>query len=169
MRFGLKIFLLSLVAGVLLTGLAACAEQAVYHSFSFGGLGGVGENQGIEILNYRYGNSNVPFTYPPRWQLKNGHIKQVANVYAKFPVGASLYVKWRVNSAGKVYEDTVDLKSRLPADMDHQRIHFLIKGSQLYVYVITNHGHKMDGTSCPVYLYRDFGCTEIYPEHWQNF
>lgn len=51
--------------------------------------------------------------------------------------GNDLYVKWRLRNTGEVFEETVDLKSRLPADMKGCRIYFMVRGSQLYVYLIT--------------------------------
>jgi len=157
-----------IAASVMLIAVAACATgpKPVFHSFSYGGSG---EDRGVEILNYRYGDSKLPVTRADDAWLADGHIAQANGIGGLFPVGDSLYVKWRVISTGKVYEDTVDLKSRLPSDMDHKRIHFLIKGSQLYVYLITKHGHNPEGPDCPVYTYRDYGCALLYPEHWQNF
>jgi hypothetical protein len=51
--------------------------------------------------------------------------------------GDFLYVKWRIDSTGQVYEDTVDLKSRLPRDITNHEIYFIVKGTQLVVYLIT--------------------------------
>jgi len=61
--------------------------------------------------------------------------------------GDSLYVKWRIKSTSEVYDDTVDLKSRLPEDIANNRIHFIIKGSQLYVYLITP--ERLHPNPCP--------------------
>lgn len=51
--------------------------------------------------------------------------------------GDFLHVKWRVEATGKVYEDTVDLKVVLPRNIEKHRIHFVVKGQQLFVYLIT--------------------------------
>lgn len=53
------------------------------------------------------------------------------------PVGDSLYVKWRLEPDGKTYEDVVDLKSRLPRNIREHKIYFIVKGNQLFVYLIT--------------------------------
>ncbi len=52
-------------------------------------------------------------------------------------LGESLYVKWRIKSTGEVFEDTVDLKSRLPRDVTSYRIYFVIDVRQLRVYLVS--------------------------------
>jgi hypothetical protein len=64
-----------------------------------------------------------------------GRSNQATHTHGAISLGDSLYVKWRVRSTGEVFEDTVDLKSRLPKEMEDQRIYFVVKGSQLYVYL----------------------------------
>ena len=161
-----KLSLIALVGTFILTFPAACTDRTVNYSFSFGGYG---ENEGIEVLNYRYSGPNLTPIAPPDWAVKSGHIGQGAGVGGFMPVGDALYVKWRVEATDKVYEDNVNLKGLLPWDMTNNRVTFIVKGSQLYVYLISPHGHKPEGPECPVHTYRDFGCTELYPEHWQNF
>lgn len=53
------------------------------------------------------------------------------------PRGDTLYVKWRIKASGAVHEDTVDLRKRMPSDITDHRIHFVVKGPQLYVYLIS--------------------------------
>ena len=52
------------------------------------------------------------------------------------PLGDTLYVKWRTRSTNEVFEDLVNLKPLLPADMNRQRIYFVVQGKQLFVYRI---------------------------------
>jgi len=49
-----------------------------------------------------------------------------------------LYVKWRDRTTGQVYEERVELKSRLPPPrkMERSTIHWLIEDNQLFVYLI---------------------------------
>lgn len=140
------------------------------YEFSFGGPG---DNQGAEILNYHYGNSKMAFTSPAGWELAKGHIGQGGGVYAKFEVDTPLYVKWRVLSTGKEYEDTVDLKDKLPRNMNHKTIHFSIQGTQLNVYVVESRVarqiHAPEAKDCPILSYKMYKCTRIYPDHWANF
>jgi hypothetical protein len=141
------------------------------YSFEYGSVG-VPENIGIAILDYKYGDSHKPGTYVEKERVAMGPVWQGGGgrgTHAWMPVGGSLYVKWRIISTGKVYEDTVDLTNRLPSDMENKTIHFLIKGPQLYVYLISTQGHALRGPDCPVHTYSDYGCTELYPGHWKNF
>src|SRR5580698_6515595 len=114
-RMTSPVFLFS-VAGLMLYALHVCVAgpKMVNHSFDFGLFE---ENRNIEVLDWRYGDSKSPFTGPPAYQLANGHIEQATSIAGAFPVGDSLYVKWRVKPTGTVYADTVDLKSRLPSDI----------------------------------------------------
>lgn len=116
--------------------LAACATEPalVDHAFSFDATA---DSIGVEVLNYRYGNSKQPGAHPPEWALKDGMVRQGTNINGPMLRGDFLYVKWRIKRTGKEYEDTVDLRSRLPADIYDHRIHFVIKGPQLYVYLIS--------------------------------
>ncbi|SRR5579884_2525285 len=161
---------------ILLGGLAAYAVELkskpklVDHAFEFGDYG---ENKGIEILNYQYGDSGMPFTRPSDRWLKEGHIQQSAGIGGGMPVAEFLYVKWRVLATGKVYEDRVDLRKRLPTNMQDKIVHFEVKGPQLYVYLIEGndsaHLHARGAPDCQNRSYKDFKCTTLYPQHWTNF
>src|SRR6267378_1448206 len=107
--------------------------SSIKHAFSFDA---VHESPQVEVLNYRYGDSDQAIVTPPAWALRNGKIEQGTNVNGPMPLGTMLYVKWRLKITGEVREDTVDLRQRLPADITNCRIHFAIKGQQLYVYLI---------------------------------
>jgi hypothetical protein len=127
-----------LVRGVLISflfaALTACTAGLVKHSFGFDALR---DSPGIEVMDYRYGTSMNPGTHPPEWAVKAGQIGQAPSVNGEMLRGDFLYVKWRVESTGKVYEDTVDLKSRLPRDITNHEIYFIVEGTQLFVYLIT--------------------------------
>lgn len=120
-----------LVVGVALMTASACAMEPTLtdHAFSFDV---VRESPNIEIVDYRYGNSRQPGARP-----EGSRVAQGTGINGPMMRGDFLYVKWRVKSTGEVYEDTIDLRSRLPADITKHRIHFVIKGSQLYVYLIS--------------------------------
>lgn len=146
--------------------------KMVDHDFSFGGMG-VPENPGIEILNFQYGDSKATGTYEEASRLATGHIGQSGLVSGTMPVGDFLYVKWRILATDEVLEDRVDLRSRLPNDMDHKIIHFSIAGHQLTVSLIEGikqaNFHAKGVPDCPVPSYKPYKCTTIYPDHWANF
>lgn len=136
-----------LVVGLVLLGLAACTTEPRLpdHAFEFDA---VHDSPDIEVLNYQYGNSKLPGVRPPEWALKKeGYVAGGTGIHGPMPRGDFLYVKWRIKSTGKVLEDTVDFRSRLPADITDHRIHFVIRGSQLYVYLITP--EKLTPNPCP--------------------
>ncbi len=124
-----------LVAIAALCVFAACAAQptVVPHAFSFDTSQ---DGQDGEVLDYRYGDSKLPVRAPESY-VKKGQVFRQNSVNGPMLRGDSLYVKWRTRDSGKIYEDTVDLRKRLPADIREHRIHFQVKGGQLYVYLIS--------------------------------
>lgn len=119
---------------LLLTACAVNGPRIVNHSFQFDAISDSSE---IEILDYRYGESKNPGARPPDWALKTGHIGQGAGITGPMVVGDSLYVKWKIRKTGGIYQDTVDLRQRLPYDIEDHIIRFLVKDSQLNIYVIS--------------------------------
>ena len=83
---------------------------------------------------------------------------------AKVPRG-TLYVKWRDTETQKVYEDTVDLRQRLPKNIEDHRIYLMIKGAQLYVYLISPEGIKRPKNEMPngPSAYSHLKIVTIYP------
>jgi hypothetical protein len=110
--------------------LTACATNLAMHSFSFDAR----EEPGIEILDYRYGESRQPGA---RADPSTTRVRQAVDIIGEMRRPDVLYVRWRDATSGKVYEDTVDLARLLPRDITNHRIHFSIRGPQLFVYLIT--------------------------------
>lgn len=103
-----------------------------HHSFSFDTRI---DSPEIEVLDYQYGGSGIAGTYAHKGRVSRGETFRSAGVYALQPRGEFLYVKWRLKSNGQVFEDRVDLSKRLPTDMEKLELHFVIRGSQLYVFI----------------------------------
>ena len=116
--------------------IAACSatQGIVMHAFGFDAIQ---DSPDIEVLDYRYGDSKQPGARPPVWAIRENRVSQGTGTTGEMLKGDELYVKWRIRSTGSVYEDTVDLRSRLPANIENHRIYFIIKDTQLYVYLIT--------------------------------
>lgn len=133
-----------LLFALIVAASSACATnpKLTTHAFSFDALR---DSPDAEILDYQYGDSNILAARASQHSLENGTVRQTANINGPFLRGDLLYVKWRIKTSGKMYEDTVDLRSRLPADVTNHRIYFVIKGEQLYVYLILP--ERKDG--CP--------------------
>ena len=115
--------------------LSACAssEEIVDHSFAFDALN---DSPGVQVLDYRYGSSKLPGAANPYYLRKEGRSVQRTNTTGPMRRGDSLYVKWRTLNDNKVYEETVDLRRRLPRDITDSKVYFLIRSSQLYVYLV---------------------------------
>lgn len=133
-----RLFLTSLLSSQLF--LNACAtENYMFHSFSFSA---VSESPDIEVLDYQYGSKSDyereggVGLRPAPYRLERGDIFTGVGITGTFPKGDYLYVKWRVKNTGQIYEDKVDLTTRLPRDITKHEIHFLIKGNQLFIYLI---------------------------------
>lgn len=129
-----------------LLALVGCAfnPSVIDHSFGFDARW---DSPDVDVLNYRYGNSNIPATRTQDFELREGRISNSASVTGDMLRGEFLYVKWRIKSTGEVFEDNVDLRKRLPYDIKKHRIYFVIKGAQLYVFLISP--DRLEQNPCP--------------------
>jgi hypothetical protein len=152
----------------------AALNNVVVHTFGFDASETPG-NACVEILDFRYGDSNTPGTYAEKERVAMGHISQGGGggVTGGMPLGHFLYVKWRALASGKIYEDRIDLENRRPDDMNSKIIHFTFRCEQLNVYVIEGTTsaqlHAPTAPNCPVWSYGPFQCKRVYPDSWRNF
>ena len=154
-----------LVLGATLHALLACASsQVVHHAFSFNA---VRDSPDVHVLDYRYGDSEQPSARNPIDLQAKGQSLQATGVHGPMLRGDYLYVKWRVKSTNNVHEDTVDLKGRLPRDLENHRIYFIIRGPQLYVYLIPPDSRKRPAGVAPngPRMYSDLDVKTIYPDN----
>jgi hypothetical protein len=125
-----------LLVSIFLFSLTACAAAGggtmVMHSFSFDAQR---DSPDVEVLDYQYGGSGVFGTHADKERIALGQIFPADNIAGVMPRGEFLYVKWRIKESGQIYEDKVDLRPRLPADIEGLNIHFVIRGRQLYVFL----------------------------------
>lgn len=152
-----------LLAVVVCVSLAGCAfsPQVVHHSFEFDFIA---DSPNSELLDYRYGNSKNPVARNSEWKRSQGRSDQQSGTTGNLARGDDLFVKWRDKITGHVYEETVDLRNRLPADMTDCRIHFLVKGPQLYVYLITPTKRAKGEPPNGPKMYDDLKTLTIYPD-----
>jgi hypothetical protein len=141
---------------------SACSfgPAVVDHAFSFDAIS---DSSDVYVLDYRYGDSKLPMVRNPEHLLKEGRSLQSANIIGPMKQGDSLYVKWRIKSTGQIYEDTVDLRSRLPADITDHKIYFIIQGPQLYVYLISPERRPPDVPRNGPRAFSHLRTTTIYP------
>jgi hypothetical protein len=145
-----------------LAGCNVFGPQVVDHAFSFD-LGY--DDQDAVVLNYRYGNTKLPIS-PTKEQIEAGQTFYYQSVQGPMLRPDFLYVKWRIKSTGQVYEDTVDLRHRLPAGLKHHRVTFLIRGPQLYIYLIPPNTEKRPpgAPSNGPHMYDYLNTVTIYPD-----
>jgi hypothetical protein len=129
-------FTAALLLAVTFIGCAASSagSHLVDHGFAFDV---VSDSPGIDVLDYRYGQSNAPGARMPDWVKRDIGRSGGTNTNGTMLLGDSLYVKWRINATGEVLEQTVDLRNLLPRDMTNHKIYFVIKQRQLLIYVIS--------------------------------
>lgn len=118
--------------GALVFGACASGPAVVDHAFGFDARV---DSPGIEILNFRYGASGMPGTSGDVGIRQFGRSPQVTGINGPMPLGDTLYVKWRIKSTGQEFEETVDLRSRLPSNMKRHEVYFVVQGPQLFVYL----------------------------------
>ncbi|MBL0420469.1 hypothetical protein JI739_08955 [Ramlibacter sp. AW1] len=139
--------LLRVIAALLLAvALAACATRphVVAHGFTFDGWDDHWYPQ-ITVLEYAYGDKY----HMTRKKNENG-LPPGTSVFGDMPVAKFLYVRWRLKATGQTFEERVDLRDRLPADLSGHDITFVIDGSQLYVFVVTPEQIKVRLTKRPL-------------------
>lgn len=143
--------------------LTACAldPRVVDHAFGFNANA---DSADVYILDYQYGDSRVSMAKNPDEFRAEGKSLQAANVNGPMTRGDFLYVKWRVKDTGRIYEDRVDLRSRLPFDLTNQIVYFIVKGPQLYVYLISRERRPADESPVGPRVYSAQKTTTIYPD-----
>lgn len=154
----------SLASGFLIAcALEACTagSDVVFHTFEFNALL---DSPGVEILDHRYGDSKFPGASNPEEMLKSGQALQGTLITGEMKRPETLYVKWRVLSENREYEETIDLRRRLPRDIANCTVYFLVQGPQLYLYLI-HPGLRPEGAAAsgPPH-YRSRKVTTIYPD-----
>ena len=143
---------------------AACAAnpRLVDHTFAFSA---VRDSPGVTVLDYRYGSSDFPGTSNTEERRKQGRSMQGTGTTGPMPPGEFLYVKWRINSTNDVYERTVDLRNRLPRDLDGKIVYFMISGSRLNVYVISRGEKRLpDVPPTGPRAYQDLKTVTVYSD-----
>ncbi len=136
MKF-LHSILLRIVIATIACVLSSCSttkNDVVFHSFEFNANW---DSPDIEVLDYRYGNSKNPGTHPPDMALESGQIAQRSATGGYMLVGDFLYVKWKIKESGEIFKDTVVLRNRLPRNLYEHKIYFVIRGPQLFVYLVS--------------------------------
>jgi len=129
-----RLFFIVLLTLAMSTQHACSEDRVVFHALSFDlDI----DSPGIELLDCQYGETLGPST---AHEVATGMARKgrCINMAGSILLGDFLYVKWRDKMTGKVYEERVDLKSRLPSpkEMQGQTIYFLVDDNRLFVYLV---------------------------------
>lgn len=156
----------SSIALILMHALTGCNTHSgerpariANHSFSFA------PQEGVEILEFRYGEGKGVARSSDIGIQQFGRSPQQTGISGAIPVGDSLYVKWRDKATTQEYQDIVDLRARLPSNMDDQRIEFMIQNNKLYVYLIDF--KTLNPKDTPIvgpYKVQPYKTRQIYPQ-----
>jgi hypothetical protein len=140
----------------------AWGTDLVNHSFAFDLTK---DDQDAAILDYRYGLSKNP-VQAPEWAVKEGKEMFGQGVTGPMLRPDFLYVKWRNRATRQEYEDTVDLRQRLPQNFSDHTVYLMIRGAQLYLYLIPPNDQKRP-KGVPFIgprMYSDLNTIMIYPD-----
>jgi len=154
--------------------LSACSTVGVtshpMHSFGFDTRH---DSPDVEVMDYHYGNDKQRGVRPESERVAMGQSFPYERIYGELPRADFLYVKWRIKDRMRPdqylgsYQDRVDLRTRLPVDIDGFGIHFVVKGRQLYVYLIPPPGVWPAGAmrpSAPSSMSEFLKQHQIYPD-----
>lgn len=110
----------------------------IRHNFSFNTItdSADGRHPEAEVIDYQYGANGVSGTTADREKVSLGRPYYGMNTGGLMPRGEFLYVKWRILATGEVFEDRVDLSTRLPKELEGLYLHFVVRGPQLFVFLI---------------------------------
>ncbi|WP_428507397.1 hypothetical protein [Roseateles sp.] len=153
-----KLFCLLVFCFALLAG-CSTAPRMVDHSFKFDT---VDDSPGFHVLDYRYGTSGTTGTSMPDWVKRTKGYSQSTSTHGGMPLGETLYVKWISLETGRVWEETVSLKGRLPQEMTGRILYFVVGEATLHVYVVERQLRSADEPSIGPQKYNSYKVTAIY-------
>jgi hypothetical protein len=80
--------------------------------------------------------------------------------------GDFLYVRWRVKATNQIHEERVDLRSRLPYDLNQKTVYFIAQGDQLQIFLIPPFDERRPTGSPPIgpRLYQHLRAVRIFPD-----
>lgn len=116
--------------------LVACATstRTADHSFEFDMRG---KDASVDIMDYRYGSSDLTGTRRPEWAKKAGGPSGSSHIYGTIPVADELFVEWRIKATGELMRKSVDLRQLLPRDLNGYTVTFIVNERLLQIFLIS--------------------------------
>ena len=138
------------------------------HSFQFDAIA---DSSDILILAFKYGDLRASQAGEDEaFAAKSGmaHVRQGSGIGGFMPRGDFLFVKWRIKSTGQILEDRVDLRDRLPADITHHTIYFVVQKDELVVYLISPEFRAPSDPRTGPTVHKYHKSTIIYPDRLRS-
>lgn len=89
----------------------------------------------INVIDYQYSANGKVFNQWSRSMLSEGRNPGSQGYYGRSPIPEKLYVKWKLEATGEIFEDTADLQGKLPKSMEQKTLYFLVWDKQLNIYI----------------------------------
>ena len=151
---------MTLVMGCLISA-CATGPEIVDHTFEFNALR---DSPDVRILDFRYGTTKFPGARNPDYLIKEGRSFQQTAITGPMKRPDSLYVKWLTLTDNNIHEQTVDLQKRLPRDFTDSTVYLLIRGRELYVYLVSPDRRQPNVEPNGPRKYRDRNVITLYPD-----
>jgi hypothetical protein len=146
---------------IALLAVACATGQLIEHGFGFDAIW---DSPGIEVLDFRYGRSSNLATMARPPGNTDAKVPQSSSIYGPMLRPDRLYVRWRIRAIEQIVEEEVALDRRLPNGINAQRVHFVIKGSQLCVYLVSKELLPREAPPSPLRLYPRHVVATVYPD-----
>lgn len=111
----------------------------------------------IHVMDYQYSANGKVFVQWDRALRDRGEYSGGIGRYGWYPIPDKLYVKWKLSATNEVFEETVDLQSRLPFQMEGKQIYFLVWDKELHVYLATGPYRPISKHCKPIAYYKENG------------
>ncbi|NEX60299.1 hypothetical protein [Noviherbaspirillum galbum] len=147
---------------ILFVCLAGCASQpqVVFHTFEFDAIL---DSPNARILDFKYGNSKQPVASPSRYAVAMDQAGQRMAMGGYILKPDFLYVKWRNKATGIVFEESAELKKRLPSDITKCIVRFVIRNDHLFIYLLTQEPKPADWPSSEFTGFEHKKVYQVYP------
>ncbi len=109
------------------------------------------------VIDYQYSANGKVFVQWDRALLAAGRYSGGGGRTGWYPIPDKLYVKWKLDATNEVFEETVDLRSRLPFQMEEKQLYFLVWDKELHVYFSTGPYRPVNNHCKPLAYYKENG------------
>jgi hypothetical protein len=120
------------LAGASLLALSGCATQ-VWYGFDWDAYADQWISE-VTLLDLKYHDGRGHNWKGNPYNVPNWKVRMQSGATGTYPLGDSLWVKYRINATGQVKEETADLRGKYPSDLHGGTVRFMLKNGYLAVY-----------------------------------